>query len=728
MKKKILVSGSLVVAVLILCISLKVLADPHEADCEPKESVGTDVTKTDDTTTDTKYIDYTGKEEYSIPLSGGETLTITTVDDITGKTTEVSICPTQEGCDKLRAAGYQGEMMLASDYGFTGTNIQDIAQEFYEIMSSIAADGKNMNLSSDVAYNFYKQMTGLDYSKEQLSKYVTDLNKENGHVGTGKMKGQQVVEHWGQLELANDESRTYWYTKKFTKDTEEVEVDFSDRGSICKGEDCDNDDPPYDDVDPSVIDFTVEAETCSPSFRPISLQPKPQPSGRTVGGTCGSTYQKTEYDYSQTIACGLAVIKNTKVTTMNLPTIKSLVYAGYGFDWTKYTTTINTSSEVYDTTRLTVEYVNATARMTSIAQAIECNKEKKTQVQNEYFEGLKAMREHLTALEGAYKGCVTGNKYCSEHPESNCQQTTNCNSYNEAITEQQNKMNEAYEEYQEDIEKYDRIIEGLAADLELATAELQEIITCGEEIQGFTGQSSTTSYESSVSRGYMELSAPRENYEYRQDINTIRGIEKNSGRALTISDIDELKNAGNENYILINTNHFVPYSVKNGTTGLVHASIEGMSDYSCPINVSNNIICRDDECDDNGTLNLIYRPISLTNPFPNIKNLDSDRKYGSNWSKALSDLIIENNRSVKNYEVYNLTPLYTIVLTPSDIKEIRAYNKTNSFNDFDMECTGSYNCKSNFLWKNFNEIINTSQSCASEGGWDVNCYRGGVSE
>lgn len=42
-------------------------------------------------------------------------------------------------------------------------------------------------------------------------------------------------------------------------------------------------------------------------------------------------------------------------------------------------------------------------------------------------------------------------------------------------------------------------------------------------------------------------------------------------------------------------------------------------------------------------------------------------------------------------------PLYSFTLTPDKIKEIRKYNKENSYNDFKLTCTNGYNCISDFV-------------------------------
>ena len=119
-----------------------------------------------------------------------------------------------------------------------------------------------------------------------------------------------------------------------------------------------------------------------------------------------------------------------------------------------------------------------------------------------------------------------------------------------------------------------------------------------------------------------------------------------------------------------------------------------------------------------GGINLIYRPIDLYDPFPDIDG--SGRNTGSNWCNYNSDETdcsndnkvvynyILNNRDVEGEEIYSKDPMYTFILTPSIIKEIRNYNNQNSYADYsgslddktyDFKCnegTGK-NCISDYL-------------------------------
>lgn len=81
-------------------------------------------------------------------------------------------------------------------------------------------------------------------------------------------------------------------------------------------------------------------------------------------------------------------------------------------------------------------------------------------------------------------------------------------------------------------------------------------------------------------------------------------------------------------------------------------------------------------------------------------------------------MFILNNREVEDYEVYNLTPMYSITLTPSSIKEIREYNKSHSYNDFNLECEDGLYCKSWFLRESqYSYIVNTEKSCGIGNDW-----------
>lgn len=125
-----------------------------------------------------------------------------------------------------------------------------------------------------------------------------------------------------------------------------------------------------------------------------------------------------------------------------------------------------------------------------------------------------------------------------------------------------------------------------------------------------------------------------------------------------------------------------------------------------------------DRCEEDGGAKIIYRTISLQNPFPSYdaddgnKNIPSGLKIGmfndtvkgrypgSNWNGVLTvKNKILNNRGVDGDAVYNKEPLYTIILDSTKIKAIREYNKNNSYSDFTLNCkkNNSTACISIFL-------------------------------
>jgi len=207
--------------------------------------------------------------------------------------------------------------------------------------------------------------------------------------------------------------------------------------------------------------------------------------------------------------------------------------------------------------------------------------------------------------------------------------------------------------------------------------------------------------------------------------------------------LDENSNTNSENtYILFNaciTNEAqkIKYEKENYKNDLL---------YTCQFNVKTNISNTppDDPDDPNDPNdpgdpdgpgdtgeNIIYRPISLDNPFPSI---DADgRITGANWcygndcsnTNDVVTSVITNNRDVKTEEVYKeRDPLYTITLTPTLIKEIRKYNDKTTYDDFNLECNsnGLY-CKSSFIREEFKNyfsgcgIKKTGLKCANDDEW-----------
>lgn len=119
------------------------------------------------------------------------------------------------------------------------------------------------------------------------------------------------------------------------------------------------------------------------------------------------------------------------------------------------------------------------------------------------------------------------------------------------------------------------------------------------------------------------------------------------------------------------------------------------NNWQCNYSVVSKLITDDNK--NNGDIKVIYRPIDLDNPFPDIDG--NGRSTGTNWCgrtcsnnpnyNEVVKTAITNNRGVKTEEVYNKEPMYTFILTPADISNIRKYNKVNSYTSY----TGSIDNK-----------------------------------
>lgn len=139
-----------------------------------------------------------------------------------------------------------------------------------------------------------------------------------------------------------------------------------------------------------------------------------------------------------------------------------------------------------------------------------------------------------------------------------------------------------------------------------------------------------------------------------------------------------------------------------------NTSVKG-ADSSCSNSVTvENIDIKED---------LVFRPISLSNPFPGQNG--KGRSMGSPWTDDLKKTYI-TNRS----DVYSKKPLYSITLTPSSIKQIRDYNKKNSYDDFNLTCSNGEACYSAFLRSaEYSKIVNTNKSnCYNANDRSVNAF------
>lgn len=175
-----------------------------------------------------------------------------------------------------------------------------------------------------------------------------------------------------------------------------------------------------------------------------------------------------------------------------------------------------------------------------------------------------------------------------------------------------------------------------------------------------------------------------------------------------------------------NFDKLVDDSYKYDCTYIVHNEIIENDDPNCE--GDNCFPCKTDNCDPAGLkgLNLIYRPISLGEPFPGING--EGRAPGSNWNDtSLIENFITNNRGVNGTAIYQKAPMYQITLTPALIQQIRKYNESTTYNDFNMDCTAEgKECKSYFIRGNPEDssydFSNQFQTCSISGNRGrVNC-------
>lgn len=233
-------------------------------------------------------------------------------------------------------------------------------------------------------------------------------------------------------------------------------------------------------------------------------------------------------------------------------------------------------------------------------------------------------------------------------------------------------------------------------------------------------------------------------YKFEMPKNTYNYILKTNGEAVdsTSSKVtQEIKD--NYRYVDIGyPNYPVHYTTPTGTypINLTYSDLgknnkfANNNKYACEYKVHNTIIsCPSGKCPPTNEclpndprcsgviegLNVIYRPISLTSPFPDYTS--KGRTPGENWSsKDVQDYII-NNRGVKSNEVYNKAPLYSFTLDAKAIRAIKSYNsekdsqthKKREYNDFNLTCSSSKNgkrCMSKFLKNIKNTIGNNNAS------------------
>ena len=148
--------------------------------------------------------------------------------------------------------------------------------------------------------------------------------------------------------------------------------------------------------------------------------------------------------------------------------------------------------------------------------------------------------------------------------------------------------------------------------------------------------------------------------------------------------------------------------------------------YTCPYEVERYIPGGNG---DGRVRNFIFRTIDLDTPF--VTETGQERVPGFNWRiKPEYILEITQNRGVSGNDLYRSgkDPMYTIDFTGANkfrIRDIRNYNNSNPYDDFDMECTEGEMCRSRFLRSQNNNIMsNVISGCglnATIHNWDNPC-------
>ena len=408
------------------------------------------------------------------------------------------------------------------------------------------------------------------------------------------------------------------------------------------------------------------------------------PKNKEQGGTCGVSYSGTFYEWGSTIdSCGTTnYVIETNVNISVPSALNKEIKAGKGFSWGGFSGTATIKQYAGDTAKLTAKYAELAIKQQNLSTQYGCD----------------------VAEINEARGTA--------HTEATCSQcNTDCSGYEdpaEAATCGQG-IGDCKTKCHDDIDDhYDSLIAARTAaynaDLAALAAEVSVLDGCKAQIAQAPKTTKTIN-------NIMTSSSPtlRVN-DFTQIGNSVVAINKNNGFPITEFSEGYIK----QNSFVNEWTFFIPTYFEGGKGNL---SQTGTSQYKtlnviCPITIINDYYEEDD-----GKINVIYRPISLTNPFPNTTSSAPLRETLGFWFDETIDRLILNNRGVADYNIYNLTPMYTITLTPSDIKDIRKYNDLNDYNDFNMQCTDGLYCRSNFLWSNYNHLIDSGNSCAMSNDW-----------
>lgn len=537
-----------------------------------------------------------------------------------------------------------------------------------------------------------------------IGKYGTNASGQMGAYCRAIRDTNGVFSDNGYIKCASCEERKKAENPNATNE----EIDWlccleenNNKESACKGYriDGDDDDDDDDDDNPNTCTqpVTKTHEVKNGKMRKENIETTP---------SCNGTYSYTEYNYFTKPETGKVIYETTTTITVNLNGIlNKQYYAGTSFDWEDASAIKTTVTKIFDTAPLDnqVNFLktsieNAEAQIKYYDCLIKANSDT-----------IEASTKNITELTKRlynFGQCPVSNKEKCEESQQNAKNK---------ITNQINSLTQKNTSLGEENKKYESAIGFQNGLIKNYQTNLKELETYRENLNNIGDITPVVeAVDVNNIEEYMQLTLPSgSTTKYERD--QIKGATIN-GELM----FDECSGDDCPLYTKIDSNYYIPIDISNGTNGRIYRTIaiEGKQiSYDCPLGTTNNLNCSYGDCDLPivGTTNIIFRPISLSNPFPNVKSGAEYRTMGANWNEELADTYIKNNRGTSDYNVYTLKPMYTITLTPSTIKEIREYNNNHNYNDSSFDCSND-TCVSNFLWKDFNNIINTENSCASDAG------------
>lgn len=153
-------------------------------------------------------------------------------------------------------------------------------------------------------------------------------------------------------------------------------------------------------------------------------------------------------------------------------------------------------------------------------------------------------------------------------------------------------------------------------------------------------------------------------------------------------------------------------------TGNYRDSVKCETLYECKYKVRNDFMyCDGRVCKD---LQVIFRPVSLSNPFPGKSG--GGRSPGENWRWDVSKITRNRNLNVPERIYFDREPMYEINLNTFSILSIRSHNRNVSggYSDFNLTClTGKgEECKSQFIRNKFIAYFN-KKLCGMSNDWGL---------